>query len=119
MNVLIPWEELEPKERANWYTENYYEKQHKDCTRPLTADDVRGMIRMPNEWTEEEYEEHRRLCYVGNNNSAAIKVIELATRAAPEPDPWEEMDSILSKSYRHQDALQAAWDRLKATRGDK
>ena len=105
------------------------------CTRPITIDDVREMIRMPEEWTETQRKEYEGTLYekdgynvwqVGDPEDAARKAIDIALRPAPEPDPWEEMDKLLKENAERQRAnypftldmvsMLVTWNRLKATR---
>ena len=103
------------------------------CTRPITIDDVREMIRMPEEWTETQRKEYEGTLYekdgynvwqVGDPEDAARKAIDIALRPAPEPDPWDALgqaiSAVLMNYSEHMGAdelaLAKAWNRLKATR---
>ena len=146
MRVIIPWEEIDDQTkqdmgyvRCDAYPEGKlatYEMIERRCTRPITPDDVRGMIRMPDEWTEKEREGFFKKCnrftsgnarFWANTNALAATAINIATRPAPEPDPWDALDQSISavlmncSEYMGTDelALAKAWNRLKATRGEK
>ena len=101
------------------------------CTRPITIDDVREMIRMPEEWTETQRKEYEGTLYekdgynvwqVGDPEDAARKAIDIALRPAPEPDPWyvleQAISAVLMNCSEHlggdELALAKAWNRFKA-----
>ena len=114
--ILLPFET--PRDGMVW-TRGIYDMFVRDFTRPITPDDVRGMIRGWDEWTEDERAEYCALvdqCALYSNGVA--RALDIALRPAPEPDPWEEMDRIIIDGGTDVELLDA-WDRLKATRGDK
>ena len=136
MRVIIPWEEIDDQTkrdmgyvRCDAYPEGKlatYEMIERRCTRPITPDDIRSCLRMPDEWTGKE---NQSFMAVVNDNlrgaeAVAIKFLDIATRPAPEPDPWEEMDKLLKENAERQRAnypftldmanILVTWNRLKA-----
>ena len=108
MRVIIPWEEIDDQTkrdmgyvRCDAYPEGKlatYEMIERRCTRPITPEDIRSCLRMPEEWTYDEEKEMARYIELWTTpalfpRSIAGKAIDIATRPAPEPDPWEEGDA--------------------------
>jgi len=123
--ILIPLKELKPgnirlcrmaddKEMYN-AIENY-------LTRSITPDDIRSCFRRANQWTDKENAELSDVIIHYGANLVADKVLDIALRPAPEPDPWELMDKMINHALTHEEDpidindIADIFDRLKATR---
>ena len=93
IRAILSWDEIRTIGTTNSWHKTEYTAAIKDFTRPVTPDDVRGMIRMPEEWTGAE---HRSVfCESGefhNYRKVAQLTLDIATRPAPEKEhkrcPW-------------------------------
>jgi len=126
--ILIPWEEIDDQTkrdmgyvRCDAYPEGKlatYEMIERRCTRPITPDDIRSCLRMPDEWTGEDWEDFDSSPGGDRSVQKLTKAIDIALRPAPEPDPWKEMDkAIRQRSGWGDKELPMVWDALKKAEG--
>jgi hypothetical protein len=124
IRILIPEDELDwdVLVGANNLHKCEYGPIMRLLTRPITPEDIRSCLRMPDEWTDEEYAEHRSKCFSGNYPSAAFYAIDIALRLSPKPDPWEKMDEAIRCLHMEADRnvmaeVQKIWTALKKAEG--
>ena len=93
--ILIPREDI-------WTNpdENEYSRVLNNYTRSITPDDIRSGVRDSSEqFSDAEKQEiwetmtNEHLVKSGRIMATIRKVLDIATRPAPEPDPWEEGDA--------------------------
>ena len=124
--ILIPKSELDWDMllRRNNIVEGEYEGIEEALTRPITPEDIRSCFRRANQWTDKENAELSDVIIHYGANLVADKVLDIALRPAPEPDPWDALgqaiSAVLMNYSEHMGAdelaLAKAWNRLKATR---
>ena len=115
--ILIPREDI-------WTNpdEDEYSRVLNNYTRPITPEDIRSCFRRANQWTDKEKAELSDVIIHYGANLVADKVLDIALRPAPEPDPWELMDKMINHALTHEEDpidindIADIFDRLKATR---
>ena len=88
IRAILSWDEIRTIGTTNSWHKTEYTAAIKDFTRPITPDDVREMIRMPDEWAGKENQSFMEV--VTDNlcgaEDIAIKFLDIALRPVPEPD---------------------------------
>ena len=106
IRILIPWDDIPDKTKLDMGLTTFdltakarmfaYDLTERNCTRPITPEDIRSCLRMPDEWTEDnkhEYEEsfYKKDAYnvwqVNESLDVAKKAIDIALRPAPTHKP--------------------------------
>ena len=106
MKRLLEWDDLSDMRRVCFAEKESYCSFMSGYTRP---------IRMPDEWTDEEWDEY-------NNMPKAYRAIKIATRIPV--DPWADMDHIVESMLYNEnndwdaDDLAKAWEKIKESRDE-
>ncbi len=111
--ILIPWDELTESQQQTWLEGGQsYDELYEAYTLPL---------RMRDEWTDAEREEHRREVRAGFSIEGGVdKALEIATRP-PKPSAVEEMDRWIATMRPDDDIdsteLREQWQAVKKEKG--